>query len=515
MKEATKVETNIIQENERQAALFVSKVMRLSILFLVGVYILNMVGIFVVDKKVMTIGIAIAIVMLFIPTLLVDILKMEAPWVKFVIVTLATCTIGVLAICLRYHVIVMYVYGILIASTFYSKKLDIYTMCITTVILGLCQWMGFYVEALVDKNISTLRGLFLFAIIPRQLELILISLIIIIFNRRTRQLLDLCIETSNEQKSLFGKLKGVMEKSTGISTGLAASIKVLDGISEEAALVSQEAAESAKQVEEGMTQNVECLGTTTHSMKEMAEGLEEISSQSNEVGHLSQKVKGMSIENDQIMDKASSAMQMIHEQTANSKKKMHALGVKSQEIKEIVNAISEIASQTNLLALNASIEAARAGEGGRGFSVVASEIGKLADHSQELVHHIDEIIEEVVSQTGEAITLMDQNAVAVETGITIISEAKSFISHTQEVSEEMDRITQNLANAISDMAQESEHVLHMAVQMSQINDKNKEETDSIAEKVDRQFYLAAGIHDSVRQIKEMADEMLEISQVKE
>lgn len=507
------METNIIQENERQAALFVSKVMRLSILFLVAAYLLNVFGIFVINMRVMTIGIASAIVMFSIPTLLVDVLKIEAPWLKYVIATLATCAIGVLVICLRFHVIVMYVYGILIASTFYSKKLDIYTMCMTAIVLGVCQFMGFRIEALVDKNISTYKGLFLFSIIPRQIELILISLIIIIFNSRTRQLLNLCIEASNNQKNLFGKLKGVMEKSTGISKGLAESIKVLNGISEEAATVSQAAAESAKQVDEGMIQNVACLGTTTHSMKEMAEGLEEISSQSNEVGHLSQKVKGMSIENDQVMDKASSAMQMIHDQTANSKEKIYALGVKSNEIKEIVEAISGIASQTNLLALNASIEAARAGEEGRGFSVVASEVGKLADHSQKLAQHIGEIIEEVVSQTGEAITLMDQNAVAVETGITVISEAKSFISHTQEVSEEMDRITQNLAKAISDMAHESEHVLHMAIQMGQINAKNKEETDSITEKVDRQFYLAEDINDSVKKIKEMADEMLEISEM--
>ena len=77
----------------------------------------------------------------------------------------------------------------------------------------------------------------------------------------------------------------------------------------------------------------------------------------------------------------------------------------------------------------------------------------------------------------------------------------------------MDRITQNLAKAISDMAHESEHVLHMAIQMGQINDKNKKETDSITEKVDRQFYLAEDINDSVKKIKEMADEMLEISEM--
>lgn len=510
---AKKMETDVMKENEKKAALFVSKVMRLTILFLVGAYLFNVVGIFVVDKKVMTITIAISIILLCIPTILIDILKIEAPWVKFLVATLATTMIGVLTIGLRYHVVVIYVYGIIIASTFYSKKLDIYTMIITTVILTICQVIGYNVGALVDHNVTTVKRLICYAIIPRQVELSLISLVIIVFNRRTRELLDICVKTSREQALLFGQLKNVMIKSTDISHGLAKSVKTLNGISEESSVVSKSVAESTEQVTAGVNTTVDFLKTTSNSISNMTSNIERISSQSNDVGLLSQKVNQMSKENDEIMDQASVAMQNIHTQTETSKEKIHLLGVKSHQVKQIVEAISSIASQTNLLALNASIEAARAGEEGRGFAVVASEVGKLADQSQRLSQDVECIIEEVVNEISEAVLLMDASAVSVEEGIKIISDAKNFISNTQDTSNKVDQIIQKLGVAITETVKESEQVLELIKKIEKINENNKEQTDSISKRIDKQFNLASNIEVSVKQIKKMAEEMVEISNI--
>ena len=92
------------------------------------------------------------------------------------------------------------------------------------------------------------------------------------------------------------------------------------------------------------------------------------------------------------------------------------LNERSQEIVQIVDAISTIAGQTNLLALNAAIEAARAGEQGRGFAVVADEVRKLAEQSQEAAKQIAALITMIKEDTKEAVSAMDTGVQEVKTG---------------------------------------------------------------------------------------------------
>jgi len=99
------------------------------------------------------------------------------------------------------------------------------------------------------------------------------------------------------------------------------------------------------------------------------------------------------------------------------------LGEKSKQIGQILNVISGIAGQTNLLALNAAIEAARAGEQGRGFAVVADEVRKLAEQSQEATKQIAQIIEEIKQQTHEAIRAMDRGNSKVNEGVDVVQTA--------------------------------------------------------------------------------------------
>jgi methyl-accepting chemotaxis protein len=86
---------------------------------------------------------------------------------------------------------------------------------------------------------------------------------------------------------------------------------------------------------------------------------------------------------------------------------VEALGHRSAEIGSIVDVITTIADQTNLLSLNAAIEAARAGESGRGFSVVAEEVRKLAEGSGKAAEQIGELIKDVQNETAKALRYME------------------------------------------------------------------------------------------------------------
>src|SRR4029078_11649132 len=98
----------------------------------------------------------------------------------------------------------------------------------------------------------------------------------------------------------------------------------------------------------------------------------------------------------------------IREQIQETAKRIKRLGESSQEIGEIVQLISDITEQTNVLALTSAIQAASAGEAGRGFTVVAEEVQRLAERSAEATKHIGAIVRSIQSDTQDTVVAMER-----------------------------------------------------------------------------------------------------------
>jgi len=99
-----------------------------------------------------------------------------------------------------------------------------------------------------------------------------------------------------------------------------------------------------------------------------------------------------------------------HEGEIAVSENLKSLTVNAEDIKNILNIISDISDKTNLLALNAAIEAARAGEHGRGFAVVADEVRKLAENTQKSLSEINASVNVIVQSISEASTSVESNA---------------------------------------------------------------------------------------------------------
>lgn len=183
------------------------------------------------------------------------------------------------------------------------------------------------------------------------------------------------------------------------------------------------------------------------------------------------------------------------------------LGENSQQIGQIVEAISSIAEQTNLLALNAAIEAARAGEYGRGFAVVAEEVRKLAAESQESAEQIKERIGSIQKDTAEAVESMNAGTEEVKSGTAAIREVGArfadILSMVNGINEQMEEIT----GSVKKVADGADNIVKAVDSIDSISRKTAENTGSISAATEEQSASNEEIAAASQSLSKMAADM--------
>jgi len=142
-------------------------------------------------------------------------------------------------------------------------------------------------------------------------------------------------------------------------------------------------------------------------------------------------------------------MNQLRDQIQDTSKRIKRLGESSQEIGEITELISDITEQTNVLALNAAIQAASAGEAGRGFSVVAEEVQRLAERSGEATKQIAALVRTIQTDTQDAVAAMERSTQGVVEGAKLSDNAGMALG-------EIDRVSRRLAELIESISSETQ-----------------------------------------------------------
>src|SRR5471030_1505856 len=145
-------------------------------------------------------------------------------------------------------------------------------------------------------------------------------------------------------------------------------------------------------------------------------------------------------------------MNEIRDQMQETSKRIKRLGESSQEIGEIVQLISDITEQTNVLALNAAIQAASAGEAGRGFTVVAEEVQRLAERSAEATKQIGAIVKTIQTDTRDAVSAMEKSTQGVVEGAKLSDAAGQALSEMGQVSRQLAELIQNISSTTQTQA---------------------------------------------------------------
>ncbi len=173
------------------------------------------------------------------------------------------------------------------------------------------------------------------------------------------------------------------------------------------------------------------------SVLQMANSINEVSQSAVQSAKVAQQSLAAAEKGAQSVQNQISGMDEIRAQIQDTSKRIKRLGESSLEIGDIVELISDLTEQTNILALNAAIQAASAGEAGRGFTVVAEEVQRLAERSGEATKQIDAIVKTIQADTQDAVAAMEKSTVGVVEGTKLSDTAGQALEEIRRVSREL------------------------------------------------------------------------------
>ena len=206
----------------------------------------------------------------------------------------------------------------------------------------------------------------------------------------------------------------------------------------------------------------------------MAKSIKEVDSSAAQSANVARRTLAATEQGARAVRNTISGMDAIREQIQDTSKRIKRLGESSQEIGEIVDLISDITEQTNVLALNAAIQAASAGEAGRGFSVVAEEVQRLAERSGEATKQIGALVKTIQGDTHDAVAAMEKSTLGVVEGAKLSDVAGQSLREIEQVSNELAALINSISTSTqvqTDMASEvadvMENILKITVQTTE------------------------------------------------
>lgn len=304
-------------------------------------------------------------------------------------------------------------------------------------------------------------------------------------------------------------LRELVSKVHSQSEQLAASSEQLTASADQSALAANQVAQSITDVATGAAEQLAAASETSAVVEQMSAGIQQVAATTNEVAAQSAQAAAKANDGSKSVNSAINQMTQI-EQTVNTSAKVVAeLGERSKEIGQIVDAISGIAGQTNLLALNAAIEAARAGEQGRGFAVVADEVRKLAEQSQEAAKQIADLIGGIQGETDKAVAAMNDGTREVKVGAEVVNAAgQAFQEIVALVTQVSEQVKENSA-AIEQMAIGTQQIVTAVNRIDNLSKKAAGEAQTVSAATEEQSASMEEIASSSQSLATLAMELRE------
>ncbi|TIH18448.1 methyl-accepting chemotaxis protein [Marinifilum sp. JC120] len=288
---------------------------------------------------------------------------------------------------------------------------------------------------------------------------------------------------------------------TAQNNKIASGVTDATKISEQLAGTSDEISSEIQNSSNGIHDQKVRTEEVATSMEQMNASILEVSKNSSDAARMARQTQETANDGSGLVENVIEVMTEVNMKAENLQEEMGTLENHSTGITTIMQVISDIADQTNLLALNAAIEAARAGEAGRGFSVVADEIRKLAEKTMHATKEVGSYIDAIQGSSHKSTAATADTLTSIQQATELCSKADSALKQILEISQETAGQVEGIATAAEQQSAASEEVTSAIDAVNSIATQTSDSMDMVAGAVSELTTLATDLDEFMNKMQ--------------
>lgn len=308
-------------------------------------------------------------------------------------------------------------------------------------------------------------------------------------------------------QNLTDNLKVIIQEISSSSEQVAAASEELTATSQQSAVTAEEVSRAIEGISKGASEQAQNTEEGTSKANLLGEVIEKDLNYAAKLGGATNRVREVVNEGLEDIDNLSKITAESNEASNEIYEVILKTNESSNKIGQASSVIASIAGQTNLLALNAAIEAARAGEAGRGFSVVAEEIRKLAEQSSASTNSIDEVVNELQRNAQDAVKTMERvSAISKEQTRSVALSKDKYMMIAQAMNEAINALEQLNASG-EEMEEMKNNIMDTLQNLSAIAEENSASTEQVTASMQEQAASIEEIASSSEGLSNLAEKL--------